>query len=146
MNPSYPFAAVLWVHLASRAVAAPALGATELTVFPAEIRLGTAQAAQSVAVQALYPDGTTRDVTTQARFTVANTSVARIDSTKVWSAADGKTEITVQFDSHSLKVPVTVEQAKVERPISFKLDVIPAMTKAGCNSGACHGASRGKDG
>src|SRR6185436_2337993 len=46
----------------------------------------------------------------------------------------------------NLAVPVTISQATVERPISFRLDVIPAFTKAGCNSGACHGSSRGKDG
>ena len=33
-----------------------------------------------------------------------------------------------------------------DRPISFKLDVMPVFMKAGCNSGACHGSARGKDG
>ncbi len=29
---------------------------------------------------------------------------------------------------------------------SFRNDVIPVMTKVGCNSGACHGALAGKNG
>ena len=33
-----------------------------------------------------------------------------------------------------------------ERPISFRLDVMPVFFRAGCNSGGCHGAARGKDG
>jgi hypothetical protein len=31
-------------------------------------------------------------------------------------------------------------------PVSFRLDVLPVLTRAGCNSGSCHGGSRGKDG
>ena len=29
---------------------------------------------------------------------------------------------------------------------SFRNDVLPVMTKMGCNSGSCHGASTGKKG
>jgi hypothetical protein len=31
-------------------------------------------------------------------------------------------------------------------PISFRRDVMPVLFRAGCNSGTCHGAARGKDG
>jgi hypothetical protein len=34
----------------------------------------------------------------------------------------------------------------MQPPLSFKLDVMPVFTRAGCNSGSCHGTSRGKDG
>ncbi|MCM8534015.1 MAG: DUF1549 and DUF1553 domain-containing protein, partial [Lentisphaeraceae bacterium] len=33
----------------------------------------------------------------------------------------------------------------IHKQIRFSLDVMPVFTKAGCNSGGCHGASRGKD-
>lgn len=32
------------------------------------------------------------------------------------------------------------------RPVSFRQDVIPALTKAGCNSGKCHGTPAGRGG
>ncbi|NDH94888.1 MAG: hypothetical protein EBZ13_10245, partial [Planctomycetia bacterium] len=32
------------------------------------------------------------------------------------------------------------------RPVSFNLDVIPILSKAGCNGGGCHGALAGKGG
>ncbi|MDA0834532.1 MAG: DUF1553 domain-containing protein [Planctomycetota bacterium] len=32
------------------------------------------------------------------------------------------------------------------RPLSFVRDVIPALTKAGCNAGACHGSFQGRGG
>ena len=45
-----------------------------------------------------------------------------------------------------MQVPVVVKQATTDRPISFKLDVMPVFMRAGCNTGSCHGAARGKDG
>jgi len=39
--------------------------------------------------------------------------------------------------------PATVGPVK---PLSFRLDVMPVFFRAGCNSGACHGAAAGKDG
>src|SRR5262249_10928619 len=43
-------------------------------------------------------------------------------------------------------VPLIVKNATVDRPISFRLDVMPVFARAGCNTGSCHGAARGKDG
>src|SRR5207247_8917926 len=60
--------------------------------------------------------------------------------------ADGRTDLQVKFEGRTLTVPVVVQEAVVERPISFKMDVMPVFMKAGCNSGSCHGSSRGKDG
>src|SRR5207302_6934171 len=50
------------------------------------------------------------------------------------------------FGGRTVHVPVKVKDAKVDRPISFKLDVMPIFMAAGCNQGSCHGAARGKDG
>jgi DNA-directed RNA polymerase subunit RPC12/RpoP len=118
----------------------------EVKVFPTEVHLGTKQDRQSVVVQATYADGATRDVTRDASFAVGNKSLVRLEGETLYPVADGQTELQIKFSGKSLAVPVTVESAKVERPISFRLDVIPALTKSGCNAGACHGSSRGKDG
>ncbi len=46
------------------------------------------------------------------------------------------------------KVSKSKAPAKLEpqRPVSFRLDVMPVFFRAGCNSGGCHGAASGKDG
>ena len=36
--------------------------------------------------------------------------------------------------------------ARAAEPVSFAREVVPALTKAGCNSGACHGTLSGKNG
>jgi hypothetical protein len=118
----------------------------DVKVFPADINLATKQDRQSIVVQATYSDGVTRDVTTQASFSLGNKSLVRLAGSTLHPLADGSTELKVKFSGRTVAVPVKVEKSSVERPISFTLDVVPALTKAGCNTGSCHGASRGKDG
>ena len=38
------------------------------------------------------------------------------------------------------------EDAKPVAPIEFVRDVVPVLTKAGCNAGACHGSFQGRGG
>ena len=116
-------------------------------VFPSQVTLQTAGARQLVVVQAVFADGITRDVSSQAQWTLANPALAvPCDGNTLWPAADGETELKVDFGGKSLAIPVTVGKAAEQREISFKLDVMPIFMKAGCNSGSCHGAARGKDG
>ncbi|MEA3186729.1 MAG: hypothetical protein QOD99_559, partial [Chthoniobacter sp.] len=42
--------------------------------------------------------------------------------------------------------PVITEAIQLNKPISFKNDVMPILTKAGCNTGGCHGSAHGQDG
>ena len=119
---------------------------SELRVFPTNINLTTKADRQSVVVQAVYADGLTRDVTSDASFTFANKALAKMDKGVLHPTADGRTDLQVKFGGQTVTLPVVVAQANMERPISFNLDVMPVFMKAGCNSGSCHGSSRGKDG
>lgn len=118
----------------------------KLVVSPADVNLTTAQDRQLLAIQAVYSDGITRDVGKEAAITVANPALVRRDGQTFYPVADGQTELKVEFGGQSLAVPVKVERAAEVRPISYKLDVMPIFMKAGCNTGSCHGAARGKDG
>ena len=119
---------------------------TEVKVFPADVNLKTRGDHQSIVVQAIYADGVTRDVTAQASFTLGNKTLAKFDHFMLTPVADGQTELKVKFQGKTLVVPVNIEAATVAEPISFIKDVMPVFTKAGCNTGGCHGTSRGKDG
>ncbi|HEY1109376.1 MAG TPA: DUF1549 and DUF1553 domain-containing protein, partial [Opitutaceae bacterium] len=135
---------VLGLALPLSAFAKPVL--TELKVFPTDINLTTQADRQSLVVQAIYADGITRDVTTQASYTLANRKLAKLDHATITPLADGITELKVAFEGRTLQIPVNVAQATVAPAISFIHDVMPIFTKAGCNAGGCHGSSRGKDG
>jgi hypothetical protein len=117
-----------------------------LEVFPPDVNLETARDRQAFIVQAWFADGLSRDVTAEAKVAVANPAIVKLDKNTVYPVADGATEMTVEWGGKSVKLPVKVLFAQVERPISFKLDVMPIFMRAGCNTGSCHGAARGKDG
>ena len=119
---------------------------TELAVYPGEIQLTTARDRQSIVVQATFADGITRDVTREASLTLADPNLVRRVGAVFHPAADGTTTLTVGYDGRSVVVPVKVAQATAQPPISFRLDVMPVFMRAGCNTGSCHGAARGKDG
>jgi hypothetical protein len=118
-----------------------------LEVFPPSVQLTTQRDRQSLIVQALYDDGITRDVTAKARFSFSGkTRPAKLDNATLYPLTDGETELEVKFDGRKILVPVKVEKSKTDPATSFRLDVMPVFTKAGCNAGGCHGSSRGKDG
>jgi hypothetical protein len=126
--------------------AAESAALTSIQVLPTDINLLTSRGRQTFVVQAAYADGITRDVTAAAKIAFANPALVRLDKSTVYPVADGATEMKIDFGGRTLTVPIKVKDAKVDRPISFKLDVMPVFMKAGCNQGSCHGAARGKDG
>ncbi len=124
----------------------PASPLTGLEVFPAEVQLTTARDRQSIVVQATFADGITRDVTKEATFSIADPKLLKREGAILRPAADGTTTLTIGYGGKTVAVPVKVAQATVQPPLSFRLDVMPVFMRAGCNTGSCHGAARGKDG
>src|SRR5213080_3942587 len=45
-----------------------------------------------------------------------------------------------------LLVAAPAARADEPRPVDFRTDVIAALSRAGCNQGACHGSPHGKNG
>ncbi len=119
----------------------------KVEAFPPDIQLEKKRDSQSVVVMATYEDDTTVDVTANASFTFADPSMVGLKSRSHFTPAkDGKTELDVKVGEHSVKIPVTITEAAVDRPIDFHLDVMPVFMSEGCNIGACHGSARGQDG
>lgn len=124
----------------------PAVTGPKVAVYPPDINLETARDRQSFVVQLTQPDGLTRDISAEAQVAFANPALVRREGFYIHPVADGATEMTVTAAGQTIKVPVKVTRAKEDRPISFKLDVMPVFMRTGCNTGGCHGAARGKDG
>ncbi|MBI1388668.1 MAG: DUF1553 domain-containing protein [bacterium] len=88
-------------------------------------------------------DDLTRDVT----YIVADPGVARVDEHGVaHPVAPGETRIEARVGDRTVSARVVVESLDPDRLWSFANDVQPALTKIGCNAGACHGAAAGKNG
>jgi mono/diheme cytochrome c family protein len=119
----------------------------KVEAFPLDITLEKARDVQSVVVMATYDDDTTQDVTANATFTPADPSLLGLKKRNIFTPLkDGQTDLEVKVAGHSVKIPVIVKEAAVDRPIDFHLDVVPVFMSEGCNVGACHGSARGQDG
>ena len=87
-----------------------------------------------------------RDVSGAAAFTVSDPKIAHMEDGILRPLRDGKTILTARLNGREVIIPVTVRGVARARPPRFAMDVIPVLTKAGCNMGACHGAQSGKGG
>src|SRR5439155_26089624 len=97
----------------------------DVKIFPTEANLSFKQDRQSLVVQAIYADGATRDVTAEASFSLANRALVKLNRNVLTPLADGKTELQVKYEGRLLTVPIVIQDAATERPISFKMDVMP---------------------
>ena len=134
------------IFLAVFATMATAFAAQRFEVFPAEVNLKFLRDRQSLVCRFTEGNGVHRNVTREARFTFADAKVAKVVDGSVFPLGDGATSLRVEFAGQSVQVPVKVEAAGEDMAVSFRNDVMPVFMRNGCNSGGCHGASRGKDG
>ncbi|MEC9003748.1 MAG: cell surface protein, partial [Planctomycetota bacterium] len=119
---------------------------TKVNVYPAEVSLKSNRDRQAIIVQSVDATGITRDVTSDAKFSLDKTEPVQLKANTLYPQADGEAKLTVAYGGHQVVVPIQVTEAKTDRPISFRLDIMPIFMKGGCNTGSCHGAARGKDG
>ena len=117
----------------------------ELQVQPAELVLKGASDSRRLLVTGKTADGRYLDLTADAQLTLAGPAATLDDDRFVTPHAVGDTVLTVAYGGKSVAVPVKVSNV-ARTPISFVRDVLPVMTKTGCNQGACHGGQQGKAG
>lgn len=118
----------------------------DVRVYPADIHLSSKVDRQSIVVQSWYSDSTSRDVTAEAKIVVGDSKIAKADGYWFTPVKDGKTAVKVSYAGREFTLPVVVTNAVKTPALSFYQDVVPVFTKAGCNTGGCHGAASGKDG
>ncbi|MFO0910727.1 MAG: DUF1549 and DUF1553 domain-containing protein [Isosphaeraceae bacterium] len=120
---------------------------TRLEVMPSQVQLAGPEATQRLVVVGTFDDGSTRDVTKAVKITSRNSEVVRVgDTGLLLPAGDGRGEVEVAVGSAHVRVPVEVVRAQAPRRVSFRNEVVPVLTKLGCNMGACHGSQHGKGG
>jgi hypothetical protein len=117
-----------------------------LAIEPPEILLHSANRLQQVIVTANDRAGRAIDVTRRADFVVDDAAVTAVSQAKVRGLADGSTSLTVRFAGREARVPVQVSGVGDIRPIHFSNDVVPILSKLGCNGGGCHGKASGQNG
>jgi len=115
-------------------------------VFPSEIHLDRRRAEMHLVVTGLFENGEIRDLTREAEFTPASAEIVEVQDRIARPGHDGNTELLVRVAGHEVRVPVRVSSQDLPDPVSFVYGAQVALTRAGCNSGACHGSPSGKGG
>ncbi len=118
-----------------------------LTSYPAKVQLDNARDLQRFSIVYQRDDGVTVDVTKDATMALEPANLAERNPEGIWiPKADGEGTVTVTYKEKSITVPISVKQATVDPPMSFRNDVEGAIMRAGCNTGKCHGSASGKNG
>jgi hypothetical protein len=99
-----------------------------------------------VLVEARYPAGRICDVSSKVAWSLTNPAIATIEDGTLRPTKDGNAVLTAHLQSRSIHIPVQVTGLAKAGPPRFITDVLPVITKVGCNQGACHGAGAGKGG
>jgi hypothetical protein len=120
---------------------------TSVILYPTVVDLRHPRKPHSIQVLGTSPDGFSLDLRPMAKFASADTKVATVDD-KGWvrPIANGQTQVTVTVTGQTRVLAVKVQLPPVEPAYSFRHEVMPVLSRAGCNMGACHGYSLGKNG
>ncbi|MCS7166572.1 MAG: DUF1549 and DUF1553 domain-containing protein [Gemmatales bacterium] len=135
------YTAVILVLVVEQAISA------EYHALPEKIELFGPHDRQRVIVVSVENGQVTADKTSVARFAVVPPAIAQVDEGGlVWPKQNGQAILHISMSNGpTLQVPIQVRGMDTPAP-SFRNDVLPMLTRAGCNSGACHGALAGKGG
>lgn len=121
-------------------VAAP----KSIEVYPATIVLDSAKAKRQMVITGLDANGAATDWTSLTQLNSASPQTVEVKGSIVYPKSDGETVIQVRVGSIEQSVPVKVAGAANNRRTEFENEVLVALSKQGCNSGACHGSPSGK--
>ncbi len=127
-------------------LAALPIFAADLSILPGPTTLDGPESYQQFLAEATLANNQA-DWTRTAHWTSSNPAIAIVDQTGiVRPVADGEATITASAEGRTASVAIHVKNAHAAHTWSFRNDVVPVMSKVGCNSGACHGAAAGKNG
>lgn len=115
--------------------------AAELEVYPATIELSDALARQQVVVTAQG-----RDITRAAKYTLSSPVAVVEPGGYLTPLADGDATLTIEHNGTTRDVAVRIRGFDHLRPIDFRNEVEPLLSRYGCNSGGCHGKASGQNG
>ncbi len=124
---------------------APRPKIVELKVFPERLDLTSQADVRRVLVTGRGENGVSYDLSPEATLHADGAQVAIGSDGFVEPKSVGETMLTIKAAGLETKIPVAVKGVATA-PVSFVRDIVPTISKVGCNQGTCHGARAGKAG
>jgi hypothetical protein len=126
----------------------------EIRLEPNRVQLKDSLDAGRVLVTGKTPTGEWVDLTRQATVEIVSTekfgppsNIATRDADGFFvPVADGQATARFKIADQVAEAPISVTGTQATRQVSYLRDVMPILSKAGCNSGPCHGTPKGKRG
>lgn len=116
-----------------------------ISVEPSSIKLERKFDYAQTLVTGWLASGDKIDLTREAKFEVT-AGVAKVANGQVRPVKDGKGEVRITHDGHAAAIPIVVANATKPVKPDYVRDVMPVISRMGCNAGTCHGAKDGKNG
>lgn len=113
---------------------------------PSKFELIGLRSRQQLIVTGKYSGDDVRDLTPATTLVSSNPQIIKIEGSVAFPVANGEATITATIAGQTSQVPVVVKSMELPDPVSFKNETQMALTKSGCNMGACHGSPSGKGG
>lgn len=135
-----------WFAFLILATMSVAASAADIAVFPADVKLTGPEARQRLLVQHREGMLIGAQVVNGVKWSSSNESVVKVVDGVATPTGNGAATLSATYDTQSLSVPVVVEQFNQPHLWSYRNQVQSVLSKTGCNTGACHGASAGKNG
>jgi hypothetical protein len=124
------------------ALAAATCAGQTLEVWPVEVKL-----ADPFARQQLLASAGGGDVTHQAAFASSAPAIVNVqDQGYLVPLADGEATITITHGGSTASTKVLVSGFARPRPVDFQGEIVPLLSRYGCNTGGCHGKASGQNG
>jgi hypothetical protein len=136
---------ILLIYVLSMANAYCLNKVESIEVLPKVINFDHRSEKHSITIQAIFSDGTTKDIVQNSSVAISNTKIASYVNGFFTAIADGETKVKVSFEGFTETISINSKNTQQDKTVSFSLDVMPVFTRSGCNVGGCHGSSRGKD-
>jgi Protein of unknown function (DUF1549)/Protein of unknown function (DUF1553)/Bacterial Ig-like domain (group 2) len=125
----------------------PKAALTRIEILPSSIELVGSRYSQRLVVEGTFADGHQEDLTSEAQIVSSDSRIALVDKSDfVQPRGDGQAMVAATVQGQKASAALNVKNYSANTPWNFRNDVLPVMTKMGCNSGPCHGAAAGKNG
>jgi WD40 repeat protein/mono/diheme cytochrome c family protein len=117
-----------------------------LSVVPPVVQLNGPYDYAQLLVTGHLDNGDTTDLSRIAKYTLGSDVAKSSLAGQVQAEQDGLAALVISAGDHHIGVPVQVDGAQTEQPVSYVRDVMPVISKLGCNAGTCHGSKDGREG